>query len=95
MTAMNAAAYLYTLLAARLLGPEAYSAVAALMGVVLVVNVLALGIQATTARRVAVHSDPGTAATMLATGRRAALGLGALCLLASPWQRRPSTSTVS
>lgn len=84
MTVMNAAAYLYTLLAARLLGPEAYSAVAALMGVVLVVNVLALGVQATTARRVAMGTDPEAASTMLATGRRAAVGLGALCLLASP-----------
>ncbi len=81
---MNAAAYAYTLLAARLLGPEDYSAVAALMGVVLVVNVLALGIQATTARRIAVLGDGAPASTMLATGVRAAGVLGAVCLLASP-----------
>ena len=55
-TVMNAAVYLFTLLAARRLGPEAYSAVAALMGVVLVVNVLARGVQATAARRVATVS---------------------------------------
>ena len=53
MTAMNVAAYAFTLFAARRLGPDGYSVVAALMGVVLVVNVLALGVQATTARQVA------------------------------------------
>ncbi|MEO7422612.1 MAG: lipopolysaccharide biosynthesis protein [Ornithinibacter sp.] len=84
MTVMNAAAYAYTLVAARLLGPQRYSAVAALMGVVLVVNVLALGIQATTARRIAVNGDPRVARTMLRTGIRAALALGAVCVLASP-----------
>lgn len=84
MTVMNAAAYAYTLVAARLLGPQRYSAVAALMGVVLVVNVLALGIQATTARRIAVHDDPRVARTMLRTGVRASLALGGACVLLSP-----------
>lgn len=85
MTAMNVAAYLFTLFAARRLGPEGYSVVAALMGVVLVVNVLALGVQATTARHVAQHGDdPRVAAEMVRTAVRSALALGALCLLLSP-----------
>jgi len=83
-TLMNAAVYLFTLLAARRLGPEAYSVVAALMGVVLVVNVLALGVQATTARRVAQKDGPAVETTMLATARRAALVLGLVCLALSP-----------
>ena len=83
-TVMNAAVYLFTLLAARRLGPEAYSAVAALMGIVLVVNVLALGVQATTARRVAQKDGRAVESTMLATARRAALALGLVCLALSP-----------
>ncbi len=58
MTAMNAAAYVFTVLAARVLGPDGYSAVAALMGVVLVSNVVAMGVQATTARHVAATLAP-------------------------------------
>jgi O-antigen/teichoic acid export membrane protein len=84
MTAMNAAAYLFTLLAARALGPEGYSAVAALMGVVLVANVVALGVQATTARHVATHEHTVDAAALLATGRRAGLALAAVALVLSP-----------
>ena len=85
MTAMNVAAYAFTLLAARRLGPDGYSVVAALMGVVLVVNVLALGVQATTARHVAQHGDdPRVAAEMVRTAVRSAVALGALCLVLSP-----------
>ncbi len=85
MTAMNVAAYAFTLVAARRLGPEGYSVVAALMGVVLVVNVLALGVQATTARHVARQADdPRVAAGMVRTALRSAMALGALCLALSP-----------
>ena len=85
MTAMNVAAYAFTLVAARRLGPDGYSVVAALMGVVLVVNVLALGVQATTARHVAQHGDdPRTATEMVRTAVRSAVALGALCLVLSP-----------
>jgi len=85
MTAMNVAAYAFTLVAARRLGPDGYSVVAALMGVVLVVNVLALGVQATSARHVAQHGDdPRVAADMLRTAGRSALALAALCLVLSP-----------
>lgn len=84
MTAMNVAAYAFTLVAARRLGPTEYSAVAALMGVVLVANVIALGVQATTARRVALagpNRDPGP---LVAAGNRAALVLAAAALALSP-----------
>ena len=77
MTAMNVAAYAFTLVAARRLGPDGYSVVAALMGVVLVVNVLALGVQATTARHVAQHGDdPRTATEMVRTARAVGPGPG-------------------
>lgn len=85
MTAMNVAAYAFTLFAARRLGPDGYSVVAALMGVVLVVNVLALGVQATTARHVARHPDnPEVEGQLMRTAVRSALVLGAVCLLLSP-----------
>ena len=84
MTAMNAAAYAFTLLAARALGPDEYSEVAALMGVVLVVNVIALGVQATTARRVAVAGPDRPAGPLVVEGRRAAVALGLLCLALVP-----------
>ena len=84
MTVMNAAAYLFAVLAARVLGPDGYSAVAALMGVVLVANVVAMGVQATTARHVASTGDDADAAALLATGRRAGLALSVLALALSP-----------
>lgn len=82
---MNLAAYAFTLVAARRLGPDGYSVVAALMGVLLVVNVLALGVQATTARQVATgERDPQVAHRMMRTAVRSAAALGALCLVLSP-----------
>lgn len=84
MTVMNASAYLFAVLAARVLGPEGYSAVAALMGVVLVANVVAMGVQATTARHVASGGDAADTAALLATGRRAGLALALAALALSP-----------
>jgi O-antigen/teichoic acid export membrane protein len=82
---MNVAAYAFTLFAARRLGPEGYSVVAALMGVVLVVNVLALAVQATTARHVAREGgNPSVPGDMMRTAVRSAAALGALCLALSP-----------
>jgi O-antigen/teichoic acid export membrane protein len=52
ITIANVATYGFTVIAARLLGPRQYGAVAALLAALLVVGVLALGIQATAARRV-------------------------------------------
>ncbi len=86
MGVMNVAAYAFTILAARRLGPAGYGALAAMMGLVIVVNVVSLGLQATAARRVA--ADPGHRAQVEAeitvTARRAALLLAIVCLALSP-----------
>ena len=48
---MNVTTYAFTMLAARILGPAAYGAMAGLMATVLVIGVIQLGVQATAARR--------------------------------------------
>src|SRR5574338_239505 len=86
MGVMNLTTYAFTILAARLLGPVEYGALAAVMGLLLVLNVLSLGLQATGARRVA--AAPGDRALIerevMRTTYRCALVLGALSLVASP-----------
>lgn len=79
MVAMNAAAYLFTVAAARLLAPQEFGEVTALLGILLVGNVAALGLQATTARRLAVADDSATdrVATTVAVTVWGALGVGA------------------
>lgn len=86
MGVMNVATYGYTIVAARLLGPRSYGAFAAVMGLLLVVGVLQLGLQATGARRIAaVPEDVGEIeGTLLRVTYRAALALGVLCLLLTP-----------
>ncbi len=86
MAIQNVATYGFTILAARVLGPAEYGALASLMGLLLVVNVLALGLQATGARQIV--ADPARreeveAGVMWAT-YRSALALGALCLALTP-----------
>ena len=86
MAVMNVTTYAFTILAARLLGPVEYGALAAVMGLLLVLNVLSLGLQATGARRVA--AVPGDRAAIerdvMRTTYRCAFGLGAIALLAAP-----------
>ena len=86
MGVMNVSTYGFVILAARLLGPEEYGALAAVMGVLLVVNVLSLGLQATAARRVsaAPHDLPQIEHEVMATSYASALALGAVMLLATP-----------
>jgi O-antigen/teichoic acid export membrane protein len=87
MAIMNIAAYGFTLFAVHRLVPEQFSAVVALLGLLLIGNVVPLGLQASGARRIATHSGPGREAladSLLRAGRRSALGLTAVCLLASP-----------
>jgi O-antigen/teichoic acid export membrane protein len=86
MGAMNVATYGFTILAARLLGPRDYGALAALMGLLLVLSVISLGLQATGARRVSANPvAPGDIeAEIVRSSFRAAVALGALTLLASP-----------
>lgn len=86
MGIMNVSTYAFTILAARLLGPSEYGALAAVMGLLLVVNVVALGLQATGARRVS--AAPGEVAQIeseiLSATYRSAVAVGLLCLLAVP-----------
>ena len=83
---MNVATYGYQMLAARLLGPQPYGAFAALMNLTLVVNVLALALQANAARRIA--ADPAhvhvVEREIRRVGRQAALALGLLIVAAAP-----------
>ncbi len=86
MAVMNVTTYGFTILAARLLGPLNYGALGAIMGLLLVLNVLSLGLQATAARRVA--ANPGDVAQIEREVMRStylcAAGLGATGLLAAP-----------
>lgn len=86
MTVQNIGAYLFNVVAARLLVPSAFGALTALLGVVLVVNVASLAIQTTTARRVAVDPDRAhrTAATGLGLALVTGLALGAVIVVVSP-----------
>ena len=87
---MNIATYGFQIVAARALGPAEYGAVASLMALLLVVGVVQLGLQATTARRIAADPDAVRviAPAMLRLSARASLGLAVLLLAASPlvWQ---------
>lgn len=70
MTLMNLGTYGYTMLAARILGPQPYGAFGALMATLLVVGVAQLGLQATAARRIAAdeqHAVQVREATMWVT----------------------------
>ncbi len=86
MGVMNVATYGFTIVAARILGPRDYGAFAALMGVLLVIMVASLALQATAARRIAATPDHvhQIESVILRVGLQAALGLGALCLVLSP-----------
>ena len=86
MGVMNLTTYGFVILAARLLGPAEYGALAAVMGVLLVVNVLSLGLQATGARRVSAAPErrPEIEREVLATSYGSALALGLLVLAATP-----------
>ena len=86
MGVMNVANYAYTILAARLLGPRDYGAFAALMGLLLVVMVASLALQATAARRIAAapHHVGEIERVILRVGIQASVGLGLLCLVLSP-----------
>ena len=91
MMAMNALAYLFTLLSAHLLGPTAFGAVGALLGVLIVGNVGSLALQATAARRLAT-ADPrhvaGVAHDVVRSAWTVAIGLGLLLLAAAPLMDR-------
>ncbi|WP_244246923.1 lipopolysaccharide biosynthesis protein [Nocardioides euryhalodurans] len=86
MAVMNIATYGYTILAARVLGPEQYGGVAAVMNLLLVVSVIALALQATAARRIsadAAHVDQ-IERGILRVSWQAALAAGAVLLVLTP-----------
>lgn len=86
MGVMNMANYAYTVVAARLLGPVDFGAFAALMGVLIVLSVLSLGLQATGARRISSEPDHVEAIerVVLGVSYRGALVLGLVCLALAP-----------
>lgn len=86
MGVMNLSTYLFTILAARVLGPAEYGAFGSLMGLLMVVNVLSLGLQATGARRVAAAPPRRDAieGEVLAATYRSATALTVLCLVLVP-----------
>jgi O-antigen/teichoic acid export membrane protein len=83
---MNVSTYGFTIVAARVLGPQTYGAVASLMATLLVIGVLQLSLQATAARRIS--ADPQHVVqierTVLAVTYRAALTVGAVLLVLTP-----------
>lgn len=86
MGVMNVATYGFTMLAARILGPQPYGALAGLMATLLIISVLQLGLQATAARRISAEPDHvgQIEHTILRVTYRAALAVGALLLVLAP-----------
>jgi O-antigen/teichoic acid export membrane protein len=85
----NGLGYLFNLVASRRLGPEGYGALAALLGVILVGNVLALALQAVVARRTVVARETGATGqasdwTVRLTLRCAAIATAAGLVVALP-----------
>jgi O-antigen/teichoic acid export membrane protein len=86
MGVMNVATYGFTMISARLLGPRDYGAFAAMMGLLLVVMVVSLALQATAARRIAATPDHvhQIESVILRVGAHASIGMGVLCLALAP-----------
>jgi len=86
MAVMNIGTYAFQMVAARLLGPSQYGAVAGMMALLMVLSVVQLGLQATAARRIAAAPEDVAAIeqTVLTTTWRAAFLFGALAVAASP-----------
>lgn len=83
---MNVGTYGFTMLSARVLGPQSYGALASLMAMLLVISVLQLGLQATAARRISADPDHvgQIERTILRVTYRAAFVVGALLLVLTP-----------
>lgn len=83
---MNVATYGFTMLAARIIGPSEYGALAACLGLLIVVQVGALGLQATAARRIAVDRTnvASIERAILALAAKVAISLGLLLLVLAP-----------
>jgi O-antigen/teichoic acid export membrane protein len=83
---MNIATYGFTMLAARIIGPSQYGAFVACLSLLVVIQVVALGIQATAARRIAVDRTHVAAieGAILALTTRVSLAVGLVLCLAIP-----------
>ncbi len=83
---MNVATYGFTILAARIIGPSQYGAFAACLGLLIVLQVGALGMQATGARRIAVDRDNVAAIerAVLSLTAKVSVGAGLLMLALAP-----------
>lgn len=86
MAVMNVSTYAFTMIAARILGPRDYGALAGLMATLLVIGVLQLGLQATAARRISAEPEHvgQIERSILHLTYRASAGLGLLLLLLAP-----------
>lgn len=86
MAVMNVGTYGFQIVSARLLGPGQYGALAGVMALLMVLSVLQLGLQATSARRIAADPEHVAAveAAVLRTAWRTAVVLGAATVLAAP-----------
>jgi O-antigen/teichoic acid export membrane protein len=86
MLLMNLGTYAFTIAAARLLGPSSFGALSALVGILIIGNVVSLGLQATGARRIAEGRSARARVEhgVLRLGRFAGLGLFLLLSVISP-----------
>jgi O-antigen/teichoic acid export membrane protein len=86
MSAANIATYAFTMIAARIIGPVEYGSFVAGLNLLIIIQVVSLGIQATAARRIS--EDPAHVAqiehTTLAVTLRGSLLVGGLLLVLSP-----------
>jgi O-antigen/teichoic acid export membrane protein len=82
----NVSTYAFTIVAARVLGPQSYGALASLMATLLVIGVLQLGLQATAARRISAepHLVAQIEKSVLGVTYRVAVAIGALLLVLTP-----------
>jgi O-antigen/teichoic acid export membrane protein len=86
MAVMNVTTYGFQMVAARLMGPATYGAIAGLMALLMVIAVLQLGLQATAARRISATPDHVAQIERVVLGvtYKASFVLGGLLLIASP-----------
>lgn len=83
---MNIATYGFTMLAARIIGPSQYGELVACLGLILVVQVGALGLQATAARRIALDRENVAAIeqAILSLTTKVAISVGLVSVLLIP-----------
>ena len=87
---MNITTYGLTLVAARALGPEDFGEFSAVLGALIILNVLSLGLQSTAARRIAHHpgAQAETTQQVLRVTLLCAVGVGAIGAALAPLTAR-------